>query len=257
MTNKEYTDEELLTRVLAREAVSDIMIKRAFLAAGEQRRQELSELWVQEEENKKTASYGKNWGYYTGMDSIFRYYVEKHEKEMEGISEGYSSFYPVSAPSIQVAGDGKTAKGLWYSVGYRNKPLPDGSIDAKWIAQKVAGDFILEKDGWRLWHLLEISDSAWTPGTDYHEDMPVFEQEDDPLKVEFGKPDIEVQTHDRQFCWADKYPFMPEKYETFTPDISWGPEGFKPYAPSIRAREVILKEPTVPLGTSSCGKAPE
>lgn len=269
---KIYTDEEMLMRIMARDEVMDLMCRRTYLKANEQRRRELDELWVQELGHRATASFGKNWGFYVGMDSIANYYVVKHEEDLqkyldhycatrpdiknerENLGYGYSSLNPVSAPSIQVAGDCRTVKGLWYSVGYQNIPQADGSIQARWVAQKIAGDFILEKGGWKLWHLLEISDEAWEPGIDFHENMPVFEQENDILKVEFGNPDIPVQTHDRQFCWADQYPFMPKPYETFSDDISWGPEGFKPFPPSVRAREVILAKPTQPVGLSSCGR---
>ena len=264
-------DEMLLAKVLARDAAVDAMNLRVYLQANNLRKKELDELWVREEENRKTASFGKNWGYYTGMESIEKYYVDHHNDLMQeyldnycaahpgfentpaNTGAGYSAIFPVSAPSVQVAADCKTLKALFYSVGYQNIPQSDGTVQARWIAQKVAADFILEKDGWKIWHLLEISDSEWKPGINYHDEMPVYEQDDDILKIEFGTPDITVQTHDRQFCWADNYPAMPVPYEIFTDDISWGPEGFKPFMPSIRAKDVILAPPTQPTGLSTAG----
>ncbi|MGI5937053.1 MAG: hypothetical protein ACOX7I_09720 [Oscillospiraceae bacterium] len=35
-------------------------------------------------------------------------------------------------------------------------------------------------------------------------------------------------THDATFNWWNAYPFIPQPYETFTDDISYGPEGFRP-----------------------------
>jgi len=230
MKKQIYTDEELLTRVWDRENIQDVMNLRVYYSANEERRREMNELWVTEEKYRKSASFGKNWGFYTGMDSIQNYYVVEHQKKIESYSEGYMTLQPISAPSIQIAADGKTAKGLWYSIGNQEIPLEDGTIQVRWVAMKVAADFVKEeKMGWRIWHLLEVSDSYWEPGINYHDEMPVFEDmENDLLHVEFGKPDIEIQTHDRQFCWADNYPAMPEPYVTFYDEISWGPEGFKP-----------------------------
>ena len=246
--NRKYTDEQLLVRVLDREEIQDVMNLRVYYSANEQREKEMEELWVTEAENRKSASFGKNWGFYVGMDSIQNYYVVRHNENLrryladycatrpqaenseENLGRGYMTLQPISAPAIQIAGDGKTAKGLWYSIGMQNIPQADGSIQARWIAMKVAADFVKEAAGWKIWHLLEVSDSYWEPGINYHDEMPVFEDPvNDLLHLEFGVPDIEVQTHDRQFCWADNYPAMPEPYESFTPALSWGPEGFKPF----------------------------
>lgn len=248
MKRQVYTDEELLIRVWDREDIQDIMNLRAYYSANEERCREINELWVTEEKYQKSASFGKNWGFYTGIESIRNYYVVEHQKKMESYLEaycatrpeikkekenlgyGYMTLQPISAPSIQIATDGKTAKGLWYSIGHQEVPQKDSTVQAHWTAMKIAADFVKEeKTGWHIWHLLEISDSYWEPGINYHDEIPVFEDsENDLLRIEFGKPDIEIQTHDRQFCWADNYPSMPEPYVTFTDEISWGPEGFKP-----------------------------
>jgi len=232
MKKQIYTDEELLTRVWDREHIQDVMSLRVYYSANEERRREINELWVTEDKYRKTASFGKNWGFYTGMDSIQNYYIVEHQKKIGAYIDacGYMTLQPISAPSIQIAADGKTAKGLWYSVGHQEIPFEDETIRARWVAMKVAADFVKEKvTGWRIWHLLEVSDSYWEPGINYHDEIPVFEDpENDLLHIEFGTPDIEVKTHDRQFCWADNYPGMPEPYVTFSDEISWGPEGFTP-----------------------------
>ena len=46
--------------------------------------------------------------------------------------------------------------------------------------------------------------------------------------LEFGKPTVECLCHDGTFNWWDDYPSMPEPYWSFTDDISYGPEGWKP-----------------------------
>ena len=55
---RKYTDEELLVRILDKEEIKNLMARRAFYRANQQRRRELDELWVATEEYRKSASYG-------------------------------------------------------------------------------------------------------------------------------------------------------------------------------------------------------
>ena len=67
-------------------------------------------------------------------------------------------------PVIEVAGDGKTAKGLWYSIGLavRGSVTQDGktSTNTQWMWEKYAVDFIKEDGKWKIWHLVNIMDEA-------------------------------------------------------------------------------------------------
>ena len=241
---RSLTDEERLQRIVDREEIEQIASKRVYYKANEERARELEELWVQEADNRKTASFGKNWGFYTGMDSIRAYYVVSHEAHLKqslaeyckvvpgltndtkNLGYGYTSVSPYIAPAIQVAGDGKTAKGMWYSIGMVTEGKPDGSVDANWLCTKIAMDFIREAAGWKIWHVVEVNDSFFPAGTNYGDTPDIYMPGEDPMEVEFGTPDIQVQTHDRILCWADDYPWMPEPYYTMTPDHSYGPEGW-------------------------------
>ena len=241
-----FTEDELIDRVWDREEIQKLVAKRVFLSANEERRREINDLWVSEEKNRRTASYGKNWGYYVGMDNIVKYYVVgHHDKLMEnlhlcaqadpGISDapencgfGYMSVRPVTTPLIEIAGDGKTAKGLWYVIGQETSRKPDGSGDPMWLSEKLGIDFIREADGWKIWHLVEIRDICCRAGEDYSK-QEVIVTPDDPalseIKAEFGTPDLEMLTHDSRFNWRDNYPWMPEPYFSFSDEISYGPKG--------------------------------
>ena len=65
------------------EEIKKLIHKRVIYIANEMRKEELNDLWVQDPEHKKTASFGRNTGYYTGMDAIYDYYVVHHQKERE------------------------------------------------------------------------------------------------------------------------------------------------------------------------------
>lgn len=142
---KQFTDDELIVRVMDKEAIKNLMGRRAYYYANNQRRRELDELWVSAPDYQRTASYGRNWGYYTGMDSIARYYVIEHnrrqyrdleairtkspEVELSSWNLGYgtTAFHEVTTPMLYIAGDGKTARGLWYVPGQETIIEADGT----------------------------------------------------------------------------------------------------------------------------------
>lgn len=221
---KTYTDDELIRRVWDVEEIKKVAYKRVYFLANEWRQKELDELWVSDPEAQKTASLGSNTGFYVGMDSIRNYYVTKRGDH----SVGCLSQYPVSTGLVELAGDGQTAKGLWYCIGQETTPNGDGTAKAMWITGKVAIDFLKEGDSWKIWHLVLANDLSSEAGEDYAKGEPYWDPETDPVAQEFGPPDVAVLTHDPNFNWWDDYPSMPEPYETFTDDISYGPEGFKP-----------------------------
>ena len=241
MMNRKFTDEEQILRIWDVEDVKSLMNKRVFLQTADLREEELRTMWVQEPEHQKTASYGSNWGYYVGMDEIRKYYVDSHaaaleeQKKTNGAAEvnmGNMYAHPLTTGLVELAEDGKTAKGLWYSIGNEAMAQADGTAHVQWMLGKVAADFIREEDGWKIWHIVISTDVDCQAGHDYGE-YPVYEDwsadSTNQVRREFGRPTVEVLTHDVTFNWWDNYPPMPPKdYKTFTDDISYGPEGYKP-----------------------------
>ena len=239
-----YSQEELAQRIWAVEQVKKLAAKRFYYQAAERRAEELDELWVREPDHQAGASLGSNWGYYTGMDQIRAYYVTAHdarrrahlealhdadpsiEVKPENLDLGCMHLEPISTALVELAGDGQTAKGLWYSIGQRTTSRPDGTAEALWITTKIGIDFILEGQEFRIWHVIYAVDFSHRAGTSYA-DQPVYLAEgEDPVRVEFGTPTIPMLTHNDVFSWADGYPPEPEPYETFTDALSYGPEGY-------------------------------
>ncbi len=242
-----YTDDEQIIRVTAIESIKDLMSRRAVYLANDWRRRELDELWVTGEEYRKTASFGGNWGYYVGMDEIAAWYVVEHDRkrkeqlswsqkrhpELTGaLSElgfGCIRLQPVSSPYVELAGDGKSARGLWYSMGMSGEVQPDGSSLAMWVNDKLAADLILEEDGWKIWHLVVANDTSCPSGDVYAKIPPYPSPADDPILTEFGTPTISMQTHNPVFLWSDDYPSIPKPYYRITKEDSYGPEGHPDY----------------------------
>lgn len=244
MSNTMYfTDDELIRRVWDVEQIKKLVHKRVYYIANEWRRQELTDLWVTGKKARETASFGRNTGYYAGMDAISSYYVAKHESDRqahlagledventcENLSIGCVSNHPASTGKVELAGDGKTAKGIWYSISQETTSLSDGTAKALWMMEKMAIDFLKEDGEWKIWHLVIATDLTSEAGADYSEQPVYTDLNTDPVAVEFGTPTIPMLTHDVTFNWWDDYPPMPRPYYSFSDNISYGPEGHPNY----------------------------
>ena len=95
------------------------------------------------------------------------------------------------------------------------------------MPEKVAIDFVKEKDGWMIWHMVVATDLVCGAGEDYSKQEIYHNYETNPVDLEFGTPTVAKVIHDTNFNWWDNYPPMPERYETFGEDTSYGPEGYR------------------------------
>ncbi len=244
---KQFTDDELIVRIMDKEEIKKLMARRAFYYANNRRREELEDLWVKTPEYKATASYGRNWGYYVGMESIARYYVVEHTKkqyaaleaihaanpavEVNNLNLGYgcTSFHTVTTPMLYIAGDGKTARGLWYVPGQETEMQPDGTAKAYWTMDNMSADFVKENGQWKIWHLVVCSDFFVEAGTDFKTGTLEPLTGPDPFREEFGTPDIPMTVHNPRYNLSDNYPPMPLPYDTYTIQGSLAPEGHPDY----------------------------
>ena len=222
---REFTTAETMVRVWETEEIRKLTAKRAVYVANEWRRRELDELWVSDPEYQKTASFGRNTGFYVGMDAIRGYYVDKHLAEM-GDGKGYLSNHPMTTSMIRLAEDGKTARGLWYSIAQETRPNGDGTAKALWTPEKIAVDYVREEDGWKIWHIMIANDLVCEAGGNFEEGSVYVDYATDPVAVEFGEPTIPMLAHDQTFNWWDNYPAMPVKYDTWKEGMGYGPDGY-------------------------------
>lgn len=247
MAVKKFTDEEMMRRVWQLEEIKHLMSLRSYYYMNDMRTEEINEMWVQEPEHARTASFGRNWGYYVGMDAIRNYYVVQHnERRHESLTAmckthpelqdtsanlgfGCSQMHPVTTPVVVIADDGKTARGVWYSVIQESEGKPDGSCYAYWSTEVTAADFVLENEKWRIWHLVIASDFICPAGEAFADQPVVLPPENNVIRKEFGTPTIPMLTHDVTFCWEDNYPAFPEPYITYSDKNSYGPKGHPKY----------------------------
>ena len=242
---RSWSEEDALRQVWDVENVMEIMNRRVYYGIEGKHRQELEELWVREPEHRATASFGSNYGYYDGWEEIRRWYVTEYEAgrleilksfaaedpsigvKPENLSVGYTSMAPDSTPLVEIAGDGRTAQGVWYSITQETIGRPNGQSTAEWRGEKIAADFVREADGWKIWHLV-IANDYTNPAGVPHEAQPLeFGPGESPVEIAFGKPTIPMLTHDSRLHWADNYPPEPKPYETWTEAIGYGPKGWR------------------------------
>jgi len=85
-------------------------------------------------------------GTYIGIEQIRTIFTRiLHEEPMGSMMEHH-----LTTPMIEVAKDGKTAKGVWYTPGHETLPALDPH--AYWAWGKYSVDFIKEDGKWKIWH---------------------------------------------------------------------------------------------------------
>lgn len=237
---KDMTDRQLLQRVWDKEEIKKLISRRAYYLADHRHREELEELWVSDEPWLSEASFGGNWGYYLGMDEIRRWYVLEYEERLLAESaskkpgDGVSVFHPMSSPLIRLAGDGQSARALFYSIGEETY-LSDSGPVAYWINEKIAVDVLKINGAWKILHLVESCDFCHPVGEPFDKQILFPAPEQDIMRRRFGTPTISMTVHDPMFNWEDDYPYIPGDYEHFGDNGSYGPWDHPNYGKQVCA----------------------
>jgi SnoaL-like domain len=158
-------------------AVQNLMSEHEYYHAAGMNLEEVDALWVSPTgENAKTACFFSPGWVMQGVATVRKNYGEGHQSDKEKAFEDLKKAYPELAgmdaktsniggefamhtsttPVIEVAGDGKTAKGIWYSPGLGLTPHVNGDsvqVGSIFFWEKYAGDFVKENGQWKIWHL--------------------------------------------------------------------------------------------------------
>lgn len=218
----DFSPEVRAQRAYDYEEIKKIMGKRAYLMSTNRRAEELDTLWTKE--HADTASYGRNWGYYVGMDNIRAYYVDKNPIG----APGTTICHPFTTHKIHIADDGATAQVTWYSIGYETVQTENGP-KCYWDNQRCGCDLILEADGWKIWHYFAGTDFALEPGFAYAT-LDVFQptEADEIVRKEFGEPTVAFQAYTADYNYSF-YPDIVREHATYADTVSNGPEGNPKY----------------------------
>jgi hypothetical protein len=148
--------------------------------------EELDALWVKEDgAYAKTATFSQPGGVWEGIDLIKVFYGNPNTKNktqnLKEMVKNEPSAFPVGSmgihlnttPIIEVAGDGKTAKGIWYSPGpifsYTGQKDKDGNdlAGGSVFFEKYGVDFVKEDGEWKIWHIQMYYDYVFSLGSDW------------------------------------------------------------------------------------------
>jgi hypothetical protein len=157
--------------------VQNLMSKHEYYHAAGFNLEEVDALWVSPNgAYAKTACFFSPSWVMQGVATVRKLYGEGHQSDKEKAFEELKKAYPELAnldaktsniggefamhtsttPVIEVAGDGKTAKGIWYSPGLGLTPHVNGDavqVGSIFFWEKYAGDFVKENGQWKIWHL--------------------------------------------------------------------------------------------------------
>lgn len=175
-------------------------------------------------------------GYYSALDEEIRLAAACVRKDFpektEGLSEeesrgiGAISYIPVESQVIEIADDGKTAKGLFNIRGSYNKITVSGPI-AYWLFGWAAVDFVLEGSEWKILHMQWLRNVDVQCGTSFGEAPEIFPEISAYADMaSFHMPEPTVKTVLMENYYTDrpfmKSPKVPEPYETFADTFSYG-----------------------------------
>ena len=89
-------------------------------------------------------------GLYVGPEAVREYADFKIPAEIQA---GELTDVHISSPILEIAGDCKTAKGLWLCPGEGALVHENADPQAIWMWGSMAVDFKLVGDEWKIWHL--------------------------------------------------------------------------------------------------------
>jgi hypothetical protein len=169
-------------------------------------------------------------GMYKGYESIRKSYTGISESMSKMVKlEGTWADVALTTPVIEVAEDGKTAKGLWMIIGWETTrhPVTD-KVDCNWHWDKYAADFIKEDGVWKLWHvnifLTFFADfyKSWAEGGAHPSmdvELPPEHRAGEPCPFRFMPYDPNKK--------RELFPAFPEPYKTYDGNMDW----IDPYKP--------------------------
>ena len=239
---KDFTPMELLERLEWRREIRNIMGRISHDYAVKQEAEIYGRYWS----SRGDVCLGLNNGYYKGAEAVKGYYdalgeeialsskliAAKFPQELGGKTEeelygvGMVSYVPFESQIIEIADDGKTAKGLWNIRGATSSLTASGPV-ARWIFGWAAVDFVLEDGEWKILNLLLLYNVDHGCGTPLTGPDPVFEPVPEfAAMAEFKLPEPNVPQVLMETFRPDRpctvSPRAPEPYATFAETFSYG-----------------------------------
>jgi len=163
-------------RAAATWAVQNLMSRHEYMHAAGQNLEEIDSFWVSRHgAYAKTATFASPGWVMNGIETVRGAYGQGSRKDAETARKALASIDPSvkdtaeffgagaewvmhtsTTPLIEIAGDGQTAQGAWYSPGMGIMPQwVDGKVrlQSMMFWEKYGADFVKENGVWKIWHL--------------------------------------------------------------------------------------------------------
>lgn len=193
-----------IERLQAVTEIQNLMSEYEYLHTANRHR-DVMELYAKDPD---TTIYMGELGYWKGADAPQRAWSLLDRLGGGKPPVGVMAIHPLVTPFIVVAGDGKTAKGVWLNNGFVVAPdRQTGEQRAMWEWGIYGVDFIKEDGKWKFWHfhMYRLFRTGWDKGLkDWDPDEEVMKVPDDI------KPDGPG---------VDDYPYRPDKALVLKPDL--------------------------------------
>ena len=138
-------------RLEAAQACRNLMGRYSYLHTAF-RNKEFMELWAKRDDVSQTMPFGKFVGYEGVYQSYVGFHGDRYNPEDYEQLRGLMMIHEMCTDVIEVAADGKTAKGIWISPGTETAPSP-GKEKGAWCWGKYEVEFIKEDGMWKFWHM--------------------------------------------------------------------------------------------------------
>ena len=239
---REFSPMELLERLEWRREIRNVMGRISHDYAVKQE----AEIYHRYFSSREDVCLGLNKGYYKGKAAVEGYYAalgeeiklssqlignmfpkelgDKTEEELYGV--GLISYVPFESQVIEIADDGKSAKGIWNVRGSTSFLTPGGPV-ANWIFGWAAVDFVLEEGQWKILNLLllyNVDHQCGVPFTAPEKHFPFVPELGDIVKFRMPEPNVPMNVFETYYPDRPKAvsPRCPEPYETLEKTFSYG-----------------------------------
>lgn len=85
-------------------------------------------------------------------------------------------------------------------------------------------ELVREKDGFKIWHLVQQHDFSIESGKNYNDVNTIIEGYD-PGSRFYGDPTVKTEVYDNQYGWEYLFYDMPRPFKTYDEDEGYGPKG--------------------------------
>jgi hypothetical protein len=182
-TAQEAKEEAEKGRLAAEKAqafgeIVSVWAAHAYGYNAQRQREEIEKYWASEPEHDDIM-YAHGESGFVGRDYVTKYYAGGNEimndKKLEIMSEvlpgveNTPEFYGIgdlvirlqTTPYIVIADDCKTAKGIFWTLGFNSENTKEGKPKCDLMVGKDVVDFVKEADGWKIWHYRDSHDMGF------------------------------------------------------------------------------------------------